>query len=235
LAGVGNIYSDDEILFQARIDPAERIDKLAPSELDLSILPARTDAAGLRQPFRNVHLHPHVQVASSASAEAWQPLSAQSEHRIRLRAGGQVDGDLTIEGRYVDAGVEHSVDDIDCFNPVEIATMSLKAWIVSGADHDEEVARRQPSFRRPSVARHTKRHVIFHANGDTRGQRVLVGDLPLAATLGTGRVDDDAAARAFRAGRDLLQADAALALAARELAAAVALCAGARLCAGPGT
>jgi formamidopyrimidine-DNA glycosylase len=32
MAGIGNIYSD-EILFQAGIDPAQRIDKLAPSEL----------------------------------------------------------------------------------------------------------------------------------------------------------------------------------------------------------
>jgi formamidopyrimidine-DNA glycosylase len=32
IAGIGNIYSD-EILFQARIDPAERMDKLAPGRL----------------------------------------------------------------------------------------------------------------------------------------------------------------------------------------------------------
>ena len=32
IAGIGNIYSD-EILFQARINPAERMDKLAPGEL----------------------------------------------------------------------------------------------------------------------------------------------------------------------------------------------------------
>jgi formamidopyrimidine-DNA glycosylase len=32
IAGIGNIYSD-EILFQARINPVERIDKLSPSEL----------------------------------------------------------------------------------------------------------------------------------------------------------------------------------------------------------
>ncbi len=32
IAGIGNIYSDD-ILFQARINPAERMDKLAPAEL----------------------------------------------------------------------------------------------------------------------------------------------------------------------------------------------------------
>lgn len=32
IAGIGNIYSD-EILFQARIDPAARMDKLAPGEL----------------------------------------------------------------------------------------------------------------------------------------------------------------------------------------------------------
>lgn len=32
IAGIGNIYSD-EILFQARINPAERINKLAPSDL----------------------------------------------------------------------------------------------------------------------------------------------------------------------------------------------------------
>jgi formamidopyrimidine-DNA glycosylase len=32
VAGIGNIYSD-EILFQARINPAERMDKLAPSQL----------------------------------------------------------------------------------------------------------------------------------------------------------------------------------------------------------
>lgn len=33
VAGIGNIYSD-EILFQARINPATRIDKLAPSDLE---------------------------------------------------------------------------------------------------------------------------------------------------------------------------------------------------------
>jgi formamidopyrimidine-DNA glycosylase len=33
IAGIGNIYSD-EILFQARVNPAERIDKLAPSQLE---------------------------------------------------------------------------------------------------------------------------------------------------------------------------------------------------------
>lgn len=33
VAGVGNIYSD-EILFQARLDPAARIDRLAPGELE---------------------------------------------------------------------------------------------------------------------------------------------------------------------------------------------------------
>lgn len=32
VAGIGNIYSD-EILFQARLDPAQRIDRLAPGEL----------------------------------------------------------------------------------------------------------------------------------------------------------------------------------------------------------
>lgn len=40
MAGVGNIYSD-EILFQARIDPAERIDNLAPSELKRLFLETR--------------------------------------------------------------------------------------------------------------------------------------------------------------------------------------------------
>jgi len=40
MAGVGNIYSD-EILFQARIDPAERIDKLAPSDLKRLFLETR--------------------------------------------------------------------------------------------------------------------------------------------------------------------------------------------------
>jgi formamidopyrimidine-DNA glycosylase len=33
VAGIGNIYSD-EILFQARINPAERIDKLTPRQLE---------------------------------------------------------------------------------------------------------------------------------------------------------------------------------------------------------
>jgi formamidopyrimidine-DNA glycosylase len=32
IAGIGNIYSD-EILFQARMNPAERIDRLSPGEL----------------------------------------------------------------------------------------------------------------------------------------------------------------------------------------------------------
>jgi formamidopyrimidine-DNA glycosylase len=40
VAGIGNIYSD-EILFQARIDPAERMDKLAPSELKRLFLQMR--------------------------------------------------------------------------------------------------------------------------------------------------------------------------------------------------
>jgi formamidopyrimidine-DNA glycosylase len=40
MAGVGNIYSD-EILFQARIDPAEPIEKLAPSELKRLFLETR--------------------------------------------------------------------------------------------------------------------------------------------------------------------------------------------------
>ncbi len=40
MAGVGNIYSD-EILFQARIDPVERIDKLAPSDLKRLFLETR--------------------------------------------------------------------------------------------------------------------------------------------------------------------------------------------------
>jgi len=40
MAGVGNIYSD-EILFQARVDPAERMDKLAPSELERVFLETR--------------------------------------------------------------------------------------------------------------------------------------------------------------------------------------------------
>ena len=97
-----------------------------------------------RQPFRNVHLNPHIKVAPSASAKAWQSLSAQSEHRIRLGAGGHVDRNLTIERRHVDAGAEHGVDDLDRFDPVEIATMSLEARIVSRADNDEEIAGRQP-------------------------------------------------------------------------------------------
>ncbi len=40
MAGIGNIYSD-EILFQARIGPAARIDKLAPSELKRLFLQMR--------------------------------------------------------------------------------------------------------------------------------------------------------------------------------------------------
>ena len=40
VAGIGNIYSD-EILFQARIDPAARIDKLSPSELERLFLEMR--------------------------------------------------------------------------------------------------------------------------------------------------------------------------------------------------
>ncbi|MCK6451950.1 MAG: hypothetical protein L6R19_14010 [Alphaproteobacteria bacterium] len=40
MAGIGNIYSD-EILFQARIDPAERIDKLAPGQRKRLFLKAR--------------------------------------------------------------------------------------------------------------------------------------------------------------------------------------------------
>jgi len=40
MAGVGNIYSD-EILFQARIDPAEPTDKLYPSELERVFLETR--------------------------------------------------------------------------------------------------------------------------------------------------------------------------------------------------
>lgn len=40
VAGIGNIYSD-EILFQARIDPAARIDKLSPSEVERLFLEMR--------------------------------------------------------------------------------------------------------------------------------------------------------------------------------------------------
>jgi formamidopyrimidine-DNA glycosylase len=40
IAGIGNIYSDD-ILFQARINPAERMDKLAPSQLKRLFLEMR--------------------------------------------------------------------------------------------------------------------------------------------------------------------------------------------------
>jgi formamidopyrimidine-DNA glycosylase len=40
MAGIGNIYSD-EILFQARINPAERMDKLAPGQLKRLFLEAR--------------------------------------------------------------------------------------------------------------------------------------------------------------------------------------------------
>ena len=40
VAGIGNIYSD-EILFQARINPAERIDNLAPSQLKRLFLKMR--------------------------------------------------------------------------------------------------------------------------------------------------------------------------------------------------
>lgn len=40
VAGIGNIYSD-EILFQARIDPTARIDKLAPSQLKRLFLEMR--------------------------------------------------------------------------------------------------------------------------------------------------------------------------------------------------
>lgn len=40
VAGIGNIYSD-EILFQARINPAERIDKLTPGQLERLFLEMR--------------------------------------------------------------------------------------------------------------------------------------------------------------------------------------------------
>lgn len=40
IAGIGNIYSD-EILFQARIDPGERVDKLAPGRLKRLFVEAR--------------------------------------------------------------------------------------------------------------------------------------------------------------------------------------------------
>ncbi|WP_371737180.1 hypothetical protein [Bradyrhizobium sediminis] len=40
LAGIGNIFSD-EILFQARINPAERINNLAPSQLKRLFLEMR--------------------------------------------------------------------------------------------------------------------------------------------------------------------------------------------------
>jgi formamidopyrimidine-DNA glycosylase len=40
IAGIGNIYSD-EILFQARINPAERVDKLAPGKLKRLFLQIR--------------------------------------------------------------------------------------------------------------------------------------------------------------------------------------------------
>jgi formamidopyrimidine-DNA glycosylase len=40
MAGIGNIYSDD-ILFQARINPAERMDKLSPSQLKRLFLEMR--------------------------------------------------------------------------------------------------------------------------------------------------------------------------------------------------
>jgi formamidopyrimidine-DNA glycosylase len=40
ISGIGNIYSD-EILFQARIDPNERTDKLAPAELERLFLKMR--------------------------------------------------------------------------------------------------------------------------------------------------------------------------------------------------
>ena len=40
IAGIGNIYSD-EILFQARINPAERIDNLAPIQLKRLFLKMR--------------------------------------------------------------------------------------------------------------------------------------------------------------------------------------------------
>ena len=40
IAGIGNIYSD-EILFQARINPAERMDNLAPNQLKRLFLEMR--------------------------------------------------------------------------------------------------------------------------------------------------------------------------------------------------
>ena len=84
------------------------------------------------------------------------------------------------------------------------------------------------------MARHAQRHAFLDPHGNAQSERLLTQELSIAPALGARRVNDAAAARAFRAGRDVLQADPFLTLGAHGLSAAPTLRTGPRLRAGLG-
>ena len=56
---------------------------------------------------------------------------------------GDLDRNLALECRHINAGPQDGIDGLDCFDPVEIAAVAYKSGIVGCADDNEKVARRR--------------------------------------------------------------------------------------------
>ena len=85
---------------------------------DVYPTPSMTQAAGAA--LWNVNVRSDIGAAAGSA-----PRSAANPRRVAakvwLRAGRHFDRDLAIERRHVGTRAERFVDDIDCFNPAEIA------------------------------------------------------------------------------------------------------------------
>ncbi|HYA74618.1 MAG TPA: hypothetical protein VEF36_15830, partial [Roseiarcus sp.] len=87
-----------------------------------------------------MHLESNIEIATPFAAKAGQAFAANAQQRIRLGAGGNLERDLSVDRRHVDAGAERRIDDIDRFHSVEIGALPFEARIVGRVNDDEEVA-----------------------------------------------------------------------------------------------
>ena len=181
------------------------------------------------QLHRRLHRHVAVQVAGVAAAHTLDALAAQAEGLAALRAFGQVDGGLALQGGHVDLAAEGGGGHAHRHLAVQVVALAFEDVVLAQPDLDVEVAGRAAILARFAVAAGADALAVVDARGDLDFQRLLLLDLALAAAGGAGLGNDLAGAVAVRAG--LLHAEETLAHLHHALAVAGAagLDAGARL------
>lgn len=88
-------------------------------------------------------MYAHVEVPAGTATELRQALAAQTQDRIGLRTRIDLGQNSTLKCGKFNIRPEHGIDHVDCFDPIEVTSMTLETRIVGGANGDKKIAGRK--------------------------------------------------------------------------------------------